>query len=239
MTNLRKNLPPLPDRMRALPLDPRGFPIPWFVQYVAGEPEFRAFDGRKMLKAVNDRRCWVCGGYLGVRMAFALGPMCAVNRVVSEPPSHRECAIFSATACPFLTQPRMRRNEKDLPDGMVAPAGHHLARNPGAMCVWVTRTYEVFNTTEGEKGMLFRVGKPESTLWYAAGAPANLEQVLLAIADGVVAATEAGIIKTAEDRECIVRGIRGLDDWLPPPAPGSVQERLSILTPWLSAGEAE
>jgi len=31
VSRLRPNLPPLPDRMKALPIDRRGFPVPWFV----------------------------------------------------------------------------------------------------------------------------------------------------------------------------------------------------------------
>lgn len=236
---VKAGLPTLPDRMRALPLDARGFPIPWFVGYINGEPDFRCMDSAKLARCVNERRCWVCGGYLGVRMAFVLGPMCAVNRVVSEPPSHRECAIFSAKACPFLSHPRMRRNEKGLPEIRESPPGYHLDRNPGAVCVWVTRDYEVFRAGEGNRqdGVLFRVGKPDSVLWYTSARLATLDEALLAIADGIVAATNQGIIDTPEKRQCVAEGIQALDDWLPPPAPGSVAERLSVLEPWLAAPE--
>ena len=55
----------LPLRLRKLPLDPRGYPVPWFVAWVDGVPEFRAVDGRKFVQAVRAKLCWVCGEPLG------------------------------------------------------------------------------------------------------------------------------------------------------------------------------
>jgi hypothetical protein len=199
MTDLRPNLPPLPDKMKSLPLDHRGFPVPWFVQWFdAGKPtdngvgvaDFRVIDPQRIARAVKQRRCWVCGGPLGVHMAFVIGPMCAVNRVISEPPSHRDCAIFSATACPFLSQPRMRRNEKGIDSAVEAgelkeAAGFGLKRNPGAACVWITRSYTVFRPHAGSPGVLFKLGHPEETLWFAHGRAATRAEVMESIESGL------------------------------------------------------
>src|SRR5262245_2742625 len=103
-TILRPELPPVPERMRKLPLH-RGYPVPWFVEWIEGVPDFRIMDGRKLVRAVKEKRCWVCGELMGSYLAFTIGPMCAVNRISAEPPSHRECASFSARGCPFLTRP--------------------------------------------------------------------------------------------------------------------------------------
>src|SRR5438477_249547 len=78
-----------------------------------GEPDFRCADKRKFHRALKEKRCWVCGDKLGVHLAFVIGPMCAVNKVTSEPPCHLECAEYSVRICPFLSRPRMRRNEHD------------------------------------------------------------------------------------------------------------------------------
>lgn len=191
--SLRQNLPALPPRMKKLPLDHRGFPVPWFVAWFEdgepcdsgkGVPDFRVVDTPKIGLAIKQRRCWVCGEHLGVHMAFVIGPMCAVNRVISEPPSHRDCAIFSATACPFLIQPRMRRNEKDLP-GHNEAAGFGLKRNPGAACVWITRRYELFRPHAGHDGILFQLGEPEETLWFANGRQATRAEVMDSIESGL------------------------------------------------------
>ena len=41
MTALCKDLPPLPRRFLGLPIDDRGYPVPWFVHWVDGKPDFR------------------------------------------------------------------------------------------------------------------------------------------------------------------------------------------------------
>ena len=56
---------PIPLSMQALPIDRRGFPVPWFVSWEDGEPDFRVIGRGKIVQAVKQRRCWVCGGKLG------------------------------------------------------------------------------------------------------------------------------------------------------------------------------
>jgi hypothetical protein len=184
MNQLRKDLPPLPPRMKRLALDHRGFPVPWFVAWIDGKPDFRIVETPKIGRAVRENRCWACGDILGQHKAFLIGPMCAINRVISEPPSHRDCAIFSAKACPFLSQPRMRRNEKNLPDNLVAAAGLGIRRNPGAVCVWITRSFKTFRAHAGNAGVLFRLGEPEECLWFANGREATRAEVLESIDGG-------------------------------------------------------
>lgn len=195
-------LPPnMPARMKKLPrwrimgLDA---PVPWFVQWLKagpngelepcptgeGEPDFRVTNGNKWLQAIKHDRCWVCGEALGTYKAFVIGPMCAVNRVTSEPPCHRECACWSAMACPFLSRPKMRRNEKGLPEQAIGAAGFALTRNPGATCVWVTRRYKVFKAQAGESGYLIRLDEPTEVLWFAQGGWATRAQVEESISSG-------------------------------------------------------
>ena len=186
-------LPPLPTRMHRLPRDHRGFPVPWFVQWFKdgtpsefgeGEPDFRVADQRKMVRAVKGRRCYVCGEPMSVFKAFVIGPMCAVNRTISEPPNHRECAIFSATACPFLSRPRMKRNEKDLPEEGHDADGFGIKRNPGVACVWLTRSFTPFRAHAGNAGILFSLGEPTEVLWFAQGRAATRDEVLASIDSG-------------------------------------------------------
>jgi hypothetical protein len=181
---LKKGLPDLPQRMINLPRDLRGFPIPWFIHIdAAGVPDFRVIGKDKLVDAVRKRLCWCCGQSLGKHMAFVIGPMCAVNRVISEPPSHRDCAIFAAKACPFLANPRMRRLPMDdLPEGSRGAAGVPLDRNPGATCVWVTQSYRIWNVGNG---ILFRLGVPEQTLWFCQGRLATRAEVVHSINAGL------------------------------------------------------
>jgi hypothetical protein len=182
-----------PPRMRHLKEDHRGFVVPWFVswakngkpcEYGEGEPDFRAADTRKFKRALAERRCWLCGEMLGVNLAFVIGPMCAVTRVTSEPPCHLECATYAVQVCPFLTKPRMRRNEKDLPEDRINPGGIAIPRNPGACCIWVTRSFKTFRPGAGNDGVLLRLGDPVSVQWYAEGREATRAEIERSIESG-------------------------------------------------------
>jgi hypothetical protein len=173
---------PLPRRMANLKISPKGFPVPWFVAWIDGVPDFRVVDTPKVARAFKQRLCWLCGQTLGRRLAFVIGPMCAVNRTTSEPPSHRECAEYAVAACPFLTKPRMRRNEKDLPLAFNA-AGIPLDRNPGVTLIWMTRTYNPFRTGAGQ---LFRIGEADEVAFYREGRTATRAEILDSIDSGMV-----------------------------------------------------
>lgn len=142
MTDYRADLPTIPQRMRHLPVDERGYPIPWFVAYHEGKPEFRAMDGAKLRSAIQESRCWVCGDILGKYVAFVIGPMCAINRVSGEPPCHRECAEFSAKACPFLINREKRRRTDNLPEKIIT-GEQQIDRQPGVAMIWITTGYRL------------------------------------------------------------------------------------------------
>ena len=182
---LRRDLPPLPARMRRLPIDERGFPVPWFVAFIEGKPDFRVVRPHGMVKAIQANTCWVCGQPLGIHLAFVIGPMCAVNRVTSEPPSHLECARFAAKACPFLANPRMARSPRAMPQGAIPPSDmftKHLERNPGVACLWITRSFKPFRAPED---ILLQVGAPENVEWWAQGRAATAAEVRIAITSGL------------------------------------------------------
>lgn len=178
-------LPPIPPRMQLLPRDERGYPVPWFVVWIDGKPEFRVADGDKRARAISNKLCWVCGQKLGDYLAFVLGPMCIINRTTSEPPAHRECAEFSAQACPFLTKPAATRRASNLPDGTCDPGGVSIRRNPGACAIWICKRYTLFRPSFGDEGLLIHVGHPHEIVWYAEGRIATRAEVLHSINTGM------------------------------------------------------
>ena len=184
-------LPSPPIRIARLPIDERGYPVPWFVAYFLdgaevgrgtphAKPDFRVLASGKRELAVKKRLCWVCGEPLGVHQVFAIGPMCAVNRTTMEPPSHRACVEYSARACPFLTVPARRRNEAGLDEIEHVVAGEMIARNPGAIALWESayRPFKVAN------GWLIRIGEPHRVDWWARGRQATRAEIEEAIATG-------------------------------------------------------
>jgi hypothetical protein len=173
---------PMPDRVRQLPVDPkRRVPVPWFVAWVDGVPDFRVAD--KLRDAIRFDLCWVCGQHRGRYGTFVIGPMCAVNRTTAEPPCHADCAEWSARVCPFLTRPHARRRENNMPDGHSDPAGIMIRRNPGVTLLWTTREWRI--VPDGNGGRLFSLGDPTAVAWWAEGRNATRAEVLASIDSGM------------------------------------------------------
>lgn|SRR5215467_8466300 len=182
---LRSELTPLPRTMWDLPVF-RGYPTPWFCARPngpLGEPEFRAADGEKWMLAVRRKLCWVDGHKLGSYLAFVLGPMCGVTRTTSEPPSHRECALWSVRNCPFLTRPHMGYRKGGLPEEVEQPGGFPIDRNPGVSLVWVTRSFKVFDDGAGKP--LISVGDPVEITCWAEGRTAKRDEIQASIDGGL------------------------------------------------------
>lgn len=206
---LRPELEPLPERMKILPIDERGYVVPWFVDWIEKDgqrvPEFRAMNPKKWLFAVRFRMCWVCGDRLGRWMTFVAGPMCGINRTSSEPPSHLECARWSARNCPFLNNPeQIRRFDGDItPDGKMV-GGFGILRNPGVTMLWTTQEYDVF--PDGQGGRLLKMGEPQSVEWYHRGHPATRAEVQRSIDTGIHALEDAAMREGEE-------AIKQLREW--------------------------
>ena len=192
---------PLPPRMARLPISERGYPVPWFVARINNQWDFRAIRPNGIARAHNRKLCWLCGEPLGQYLAFVIGPMCSINRVSSEPPSHRECAEYAVKACPFLTKPNMRRNEEDVPEGTVA--GEHIMHNPGATLIWITKSYRP--VSDGSGGVLFEIGPPHEVYFFREGRQATRDEIMDAINKGLpylraAAATEEGATEALNER---------------------------------------
>jgi hypothetical protein len=176
-----------PGRIARLPHDKHGHPVPWFVAWIDGKPDFRVIRPGGIETARHGKLCWTCGiPFLRQEdRAFVIGPMCAVNRVSAEPASHLDCAVFSARNCPFLSTPQMVRRERHLPQGAATPAGEMIRRNPGVALVWVTgyKSWSTFG--DGSGGKLFNVGEPKRVMWFAQGREASRAEVMASIDSGL------------------------------------------------------
>jgi hypothetical protein len=220
MPTLRPELGTLPPRIRLLPIDARGYPVPWFVEWFNGAPDFRIADAQKFARAIRERLCWVCGERLGVHVAFVIGPMCAVNRTSSEPPSHVECAMWSAQNCPFLSRPHMVRREGGLP-GEVIVGDASIMRNPAAAGVWVTRSFELFKAPgAAATNYLIEMGMPERVAWFAEGRAATRAEVRASIDSGMPlldaqCEREANPLRVAEARAALIAARATVERWLP------------------------
>lgn len=175
----------MPPRMARRPVSDKGFPVPYFVtaKDEHGNWDFRFVHPRMPLEIAKRGVCWLCGEKLGQYLAFVIGPMCSINRVSSEPPSHRDCAEYAIKACPFLSKPNMRRNDADLTpeqkgELIERTPGIAIAHNPGVALLWITRT-GVYRYG------LFHLGEPLEVYWYREGRPATRAECLEAIDKGL------------------------------------------------------
>lgn len=184
LARLATALDTLPARMRQLPIDDAGRPVPYFVYvHPDGKPDHRVVDAAKWRPAIKGRLCWICGQGLGRFLSFAIGPMCTVNRVSGEWAQHTDCATWAAMHCPFLVNPNRERREANLPDG-VTFSDVGLKRNPTAMCVYTTTVASPFLAAGTP---LVSMGAPHSVAWYRYGREATRQEVLDAIHSGKTA----------------------------------------------------
>lgn len=160
-----------PSAICGLPRDRHGRRVPWFVAWIDGAPDFRVIRERGIMDAYQRNLCWVCGTSRGREAAFVIGPMCTVNRVSPEPPSHRACATYSAKVCPFLSVPSMRRRERGLPEERMPNSEFASQDNPGVAVVWNCGKWKPFPIGDG--GVLFELGEPSRVNWYTHGRAAT------------------------------------------------------------------
>src|SRR4029450_421658 len=104
------------------------------------------------------------------------------------------CAEYAAQACPFLSRPHMHRREAGMPGEVLPAAGIGIMRNPGCVCLWVTRTHTVELLTDvhgpGNPGYLFHPGEPDYVAWYCEGRIATRDEAFHSLETGLPLLTE-------------------------------------------------
>lgn len=208
---------PMPPRIATLPRDARGYPVPWFVEWRDGVPLFPVLDPRKWSRAVRHHLCWVCGQPLGRMMVFPIGPMCAINRITSEPGCHRDCAIYSVKVCPFLVNPNMRRVPFDKYRGdqqVIAPPGIHSEGNPRMTALWSTTDFGVLRLPNGP---IIELGEPTAVSWWTRGAPATAQQAAAAFVEGAARLISVGEMQSEQAAVACVLQVIAARKLLPDP----------------------
>lgn len=176
----------IPDRIKRLPVM-RGYPVPFFVGVhpETGERDFRVADSEKLRACIRGNLCWVCGEGMGAHKSFVIGPMCGITRTSAEPPSHFDCALYSAKFCPFLTNPKMKRRGHEEIKALTESStpGEMIDRNPGVCAIWTTKDFKLFS--DGRGGTLIQIGDPVNVEWFAEGRHATKAEVTASINSGI------------------------------------------------------
>lgn len=105
---------PIPKCLSHLKIDERGYPIPYFVSWVDGKPEFRFMDHVRQEMIIEKKVCHICGKKLNKDYNYIIsGPIGYQNKISSDAAMHRECAEFSLMACPHLYLQKAERRKND------------------------------------------------------------------------------------------------------------------------------
>ena len=199
----------MPANIKSLALDDRGYPIPYFATIHDGKPDFRVVDPYKFYNACKHDLCWVCGKFLGKRKVFTGGPASASQGVYSDLPSHPDCAMFSAQACPFLSIPTAKRNETNAASHKIIPG--QVEENPGVTILYETNGYRIINN-----GQAIAAGKPTGMRWMCKGRDATRGEAEKSI---VVTIEHARRILSDEGFNQFLKGMALLAHNMPEKAP--------------------
>lgn len=111
---------PIPKRMENLPIDIRGFPIPYTVHIdPAGKTDFSKIDVEKHAKCIIDKTCTICGQSLGTDMWFVAGWKVALNPngAFVDGALHKQCGVYALKVCPYLAVPSyVKQSVNEIPD---------------------------------------------------------------------------------------------------------------------------
>lgn len=101
---------PIPDRMKHLPVDRRGYPVPVIVTWKNGKPLFSVNDIVKVARCIAEDRCTICGGKLFRGRWLVGGGMSALGLrgKFADAPAHDECTHYALKVCPYLAAPNWR-----------------------------------------------------------------------------------------------------------------------------------
>jgi hypothetical protein len=135
---------PIPERLKHLPVDERGYPIPYFVAIVNGKHDFRLLDAEKQRICCEYKKCAICGQKLLKGLYYFIsGPMGAMNKVSTDPPMHKECAEFSLLACPHMFYEKADRRTAGLDELPVTSIPEMIMQKPTAMFMVQASSYKL------------------------------------------------------------------------------------------------
>lgn len=101
----------IPDRMKHLERDPRGYPVPAMAfRDLAGKPHFTITDEVKRRELITRDCCSICGTKLLRGRWLVGGPLSAFHDrgAYLDPPMHHECMTYAMQVCPYLAVPKYR-----------------------------------------------------------------------------------------------------------------------------------
>lgn len=177
----------IPRRMRTLPRDPRGYPVPYVVLLdKRGAPQFTINDVRRSMKCEREGLCSICGkrferDLMGRRLLwFVGGSRCFLHPdgAFLDGPNHLECAEYALRVCPFLAARRYSGRIDDAKlDPTYAPDGLTMVRHeyaePSLPESFGLGLAEIITVRRHATGNIYTVPRWRYVEFWHAGQPVN------------------------------------------------------------------
>lgn len=185
----------VPRYMRGRPIW-NGFYVPYFVTWykdrrqvhesVAGaEPSFPTIDKTREALCRRRRYCWICGRQMGTFKCFVMGPLAALQRISSEPPSHRECAVYAVQVCPFMIGGYDMVDAPDTINDDQQVFEEMSTKNEQLNVIWVCHDYTLQPADPSRGLFIYQMGQPSDVLLYHRGRPATLAQAVERVTNAI------------------------------------------------------
>jgi hypothetical protein len=156
----------LPDQLRALPRDRRGYPVFASVLPPGGVPEdgrvdFRVLNVATFLDLCARKCCGICGKRLARKLAFLGGPMCVQRRVFGDGPLHYACAQYARQVCPFLVNAARQYSTDEVVGHFRDP--NVIRTKPQRLVLFLTDDFLLLPAPGGKPVCIVKPGTAE---WY-------------------------------------------------------------------------
>ena len=161
-----------PKRVQKLP-EHQGLKIPYSVAIdEGGKPNYNLTDAEKYITCIRENKCFICGQTLGKHKAFMLPPLAVLRLQHNIPPSHRDCAIWSAETLPSTLNNKpmlLSANDQKQPE-----------QKTGLIMIAVT-TKAIYTATNNSPEWSFTNKESEILIneahWYLDGKQVNYDEV--------------------------------------------------------------
>lgn len=206
---------PLPERMRNLPKDPRGYPIPAnILQDDEGVYHFIINDENKRQEQIRLQRCAICDGALDGEFWFVGGPLSGLhpNGAYIDTAQHYECVTYALQVCPYLATRPYKRPDPEKVASRVKSKNSVILVDPTMMpgqpelfILVMSNKFDVLQ--EGAYVRPTKVLKTEA--WLDGVRQENLIEALSEhlTHEHIEALSEAGVFTIAEDGEIKISGV--------------------------------
>lgn len=125
---------PLPERMRNLPTDHRGYPIPAnILKDENGVYHFIINDENKRQEQIRLQNCAICDGPLNGEFWFVGGPLSALHPegAYIDTAQHYECVTYALQVCPYLaTRPYKRPDPEKVRERVAKSSKEEIFVDP-------------------------------------------------------------------------------------------------------------